>query len=239
MFAHGARLPAGVREDGAIEHRPDLAVGGHQRQGGRLDARAQAEHAQSDPIAGWILAEGDKARRIVAGAGGGGGKRHRVSPRRAGRGRSLCLVSPSRRPGRALTLSGGVAGAAAPAEGVAGDRKGSRSGEGFPLSLLGHCSMFFICSTMQLCESRNGYERDDLRRGPREVENHGRHRGRAGGARGFRWALLDQRFGRHLDRAAYGEGDVCRFKVSEEGAGITRIQGDGANDVLRLDWRVE
>ena len=32
---------------------------------------------------------------------------------------------------------------------------------------------------------------------------------------------------------------TCRFAVSEEGAGITRIQRDGANDVLRLDWRVE
>ncbi len=42
-----------------------------------------------------------------------------------------------------------------------------------------------------------------------------------------------------LIEAAYGEGDACRFKVSEEGAGITRIQRDGANDVLRLDWRVE
>jgi len=30
-----------------------------------------------------------------------------------------------------------------------------------------------------------------------------------------------------------------RFAVSEEGAGIVRIQRDGDSDVLRLDWRVE
>lgn len=42
-----------------------------------------------------------------------------------------------------------------------------------------------------------------------------------------------------LIEAAYGDDDACRFKVSEEGAGITRIQRDGASDVLRLDWRVE
>lgn len=42
-----------------------------------------------------------------------------------------------------------------------------------------------------------------------------------------------------LIEAAYGEGDSCRFAVSEEGAGIARIQREGANDVLRLDWRVE
>ncbi len=42
-----------------------------------------------------------------------------------------------------------------------------------------------------------------------------------------------------LIEAAYGDDDACRFKVSEEGAGIARIQRDGAGDVLRLDWRVE
>ena len=33
--------------------------------------------------------------------------------------------------------------------------------------------------------------------------------------------------------------DDCRFAVSEEGAGIVRIQRDGDSDVLRLDWSVE
>ncbi|QDL91059.1 hypothetical protein FDP22_04220 [Paroceanicella profunda] len=42
-----------------------------------------------------------------------------------------------------------------------------------------------------------------------------------------------------LIEAVYGDNDTCRFAVSEEGAGITRIQRDGAGDVLRLDWRVE
>ena len=42
-----------------------------------------------------------------------------------------------------------------------------------------------------------------------------------------------------LIEAAYDEDDACRFKVSDEGAGITRIQRDGARDLLRLDWRVE
>ena len=42
-----------------------------------------------------------------------------------------------------------------------------------------------------------------------------------------------------LIEAAYGEDDDCRFAVSEEGAGIVRIQRDGDSDVLRLDWRVE
>ncbi|GAA0737128.1 MULTISPECIES: hypothetical protein [Sphingomonas] len=42
-----------------------------------------------------------------------------------------------------------------------------------------------------------------------------------------------------LVEAAYGKDDDCRFAVSEEGAGIARIQRDGAADVLRLDWRVE
>jgi hypothetical protein len=42
-----------------------------------------------------------------------------------------------------------------------------------------------------------------------------------------------------LIEAAYGDDDDCRFAVSEEGAGITRIQHESAGDVLRLDWRVE
>lgn len=42
-----------------------------------------------------------------------------------------------------------------------------------------------------------------------------------------------------LIEAAYGDDDACRFKISEEGAGITRIQREGVRDVLRLDWRVE
>ena len=42
-----------------------------------------------------------------------------------------------------------------------------------------------------------------------------------------------------LIEAAYGEDDDCRFAVSEEGAGIVRIQRDGDSDVLRLDWSVE
>ena len=42
-----------------------------------------------------------------------------------------------------------------------------------------------------------------------------------------------------LIEAAYGEDHDCRFAVSEEGAGIVRIQRDGDRDVLRLDWRVE
>lgn len=42
-----------------------------------------------------------------------------------------------------------------------------------------------------------------------------------------------------LVEAAYGEDQGCRFAVSEEGAGIARIQRDGGADVLRLDWRVE
>ena len=129
MLAHGARLPAGVGEDGAVGHRPGLAVGGHQRQRGRLDARAQAEHAQSDPIAVWGLAKGDEARQVIAGVGCRGGKRHRVSPRRAGRGRSLCLVSPSRPTGRTLTL-GALRGV--PAEGVAGDQRAPAQGEASP-----------------------------------------------------------------------------------------------------------
>ena len=42
-----------------------------------------------------------------------------------------------------------------------------------------------------------------------------------------------------LIEAAYGDDEACRFVVSEEGAGIARIQRDDAGDVLRLDWRVE
>ena len=42
-----------------------------------------------------------------------------------------------------------------------------------------------------------------------------------------------------LIEAAYGDDEACRFMVSEEGAGITRIRRDDAGDVLRLDWRVE
>lgn len=42
-----------------------------------------------------------------------------------------------------------------------------------------------------------------------------------------------------LVEAAYGDDDDCRFSISEEGAGIARIQHDGGADVLRLDWRVE
>lgn len=42
-----------------------------------------------------------------------------------------------------------------------------------------------------------------------------------------------------LVEAAYGEDEDCRFSVSEEGAGIARIQRDDGADVLRLDWRVE
>lgn len=42
-----------------------------------------------------------------------------------------------------------------------------------------------------------------------------------------------------LIEAAYDDDEACRFVVSEEGAGITRIQRDGADDVLLLDWRVE
>ena len=43
-----------------------------------------------------------------------------------------------------------------------------------------------------------------------------------------------------LVEAAYAGDDDCRFVISEEGAGITRIQRDeGVGDVLRLDWRVE
>ena len=42
-----------------------------------------------------------------------------------------------------------------------------------------------------------------------------------------------------LIEAAYGDDDDCRFAVSEEGAGIVRIQREGDSDVLRLDWRVE
>lgn len=42
-----------------------------------------------------------------------------------------------------------------------------------------------------------------------------------------------------LIEAAYGDDDACRFAISEEGAGITRILRDGMSDVLRLDWRVE
>lgn len=42
-----------------------------------------------------------------------------------------------------------------------------------------------------------------------------------------------------LIEAAYGAGDDCRFAVSEEGAGMVRIQRDDDGDVLRLDWRVE
>lgn len=42
-----------------------------------------------------------------------------------------------------------------------------------------------------------------------------------------------------LIEAAYGEDDDCRFAVSEEGAGIVRIQREGGSDVLRLDWQVE
>lgn len=41
-----------------------------------------------------------------------------------------------------------------------------------------------------------------------------------------------------LIEAAYGDDEACRFVVSEEGAGITRIRRDDAGDVLRLDWRV-
>lgn len=41
-----------------------------------------------------------------------------------------------------------------------------------------------------------------------------------------------------LIEAAYDDDD-CRFSISEEGAGIARIQRDGGADVLRLDWRVE
>ncbi|MGE4431663.1 MAG: hypothetical protein AB7E05_13065 [Sphingobium sp.] len=42
-----------------------------------------------------------------------------------------------------------------------------------------------------------------------------------------------------LIEAAYGEAEDCRFAVSEEGAGIVRIQREGDSDLLRLDWRVE
>lgn len=42
-----------------------------------------------------------------------------------------------------------------------------------------------------------------------------------------------------LIEAAYGDDDDCRFAVSEEGAGIARIQRERDSDVLRLDWRVE
>lgn len=42
-----------------------------------------------------------------------------------------------------------------------------------------------------------------------------------------------------LVEAAYGERDDCRFEISEEGAGIARIQRIGGSDILRLDWRVE
>jgi len=42
-----------------------------------------------------------------------------------------------------------------------------------------------------------------------------------------------------LIEAAYGADDDCRFVVSEEGAGMVRIQRDDSGDVLRLDWRVE
>ncbi len=42
-----------------------------------------------------------------------------------------------------------------------------------------------------------------------------------------------------LIEATYGEDDDCRFAVSEESAGIVRIQRDGDSDMLRLDWRVE
>jgi hypothetical protein len=42
-----------------------------------------------------------------------------------------------------------------------------------------------------------------------------------------------------LVEVAYGNQRDCRFAVSEEGAGITRIARDDAGDVLRLDWRVE
>ncbi|MFA7603358.1 MAG: hypothetical protein WCY29_10155 [Novosphingobium sp.] len=42
-----------------------------------------------------------------------------------------------------------------------------------------------------------------------------------------------------LVEAVYGADDRCRFTVSEEGAGIARIQHVGDSDVLRLDWRVE
>lgn len=42
------RLPAGVGEDGTVGHRTDGAVGGHQGQGGGLDAGAEAEDAQPD-----------------------------------------------------------------------------------------------------------------------------------------------------------------------------------------------
>jgi hypothetical protein len=41
-----------------------------------------------------------------------------------------------------------------------------------------------------------------------------------------------------LVEAAYDD-DACRFVVSEEGAGIARIQRIGDGDILRLDWRVE
>ncbi len=41
-----------------------------------------------------------------------------------------------------------------------------------------------------------------------------------------------------LIEAAYDDG-ACRFHISEEGAGIARIQREEASDVLRLDWRVE
>lgn len=39
-----------------------------------------------------------------------------------------------------------------------------------------------------------------------------------------------------LIEAAYGDDEAYRFVVSEEGAGITRIQRNGVGDVLRLDW---
>lgn len=42
-----------------------------------------------------------------------------------------------------------------------------------------------------------------------------------------------------LIEAAYDDDDACRFAISEEGAGITRIQRDDSGEVLRLDWRVE
>jgi len=39
--------------------------------------------------------------------------------------------------------------------------------------------------------------------------------------------------------AACGDGDACRFAVSQEGAAIVRIQRDGDRDILRLDWSME
>jgi hypothetical protein len=44
------RLPSRVGEDGAVGHRDDLAMRGHERERRRLHAGAEAQHAEPDHV---------------------------------------------------------------------------------------------------------------------------------------------------------------------------------------------